>query len=259
LIFALCGAVNVSSARPSRFGVPPILRVSGTFAPRAAFKEEMKPFKPLFLAASLAFGAVAFHDLAPQSAFAQSNHIGAPKVAHAGQQTATFAAGCFWSMEAIFKQLKGVSSVEPGYAGGTLKNPTYEQVEEANTGHAETVNIIYDPKVISYRDLLQVLLIARNPTTLNQQGPDQGPQYRSEIFARNAEQKKEALEAIGQVDAKHVWQAPIVVQVAPYATFYRAEDYHLDYYNLHPSQPYCAGVIAPEIAEFRAKFKSKLK
>jgi len=219
----------------------------------------MKPFKPFLLAASLALGAVAFHNLAPQSAFAQSKHIGAPKVARAGQQTATFAAGCFWSMEAIFKQLKGVQSVEPGYTGGSLKNPTYDQVEQESTGHAEAVNIIYDPKVISYRDLLQVLLIARNPTTLNQQGPDQGPQYRSVVFARNAEQKREALEAIGQVSAKHLWQAPIVVQVAPYSTFYRAEDYHLDYYNLHPSQPYCAGVIAPELAEFRAKFKNKLK
>ena len=222
----------------------------------------MKPFKPLLPVALLAvLGAGAFSTLhlAPQTAFAKSTKINAPKVAKPNQQTATFAAGCFWSMEAIFKQLKGVQSVEPGYAGGNLKNPTYEQVEEANTGHAETVNIIFDPKVISYRDLLDVLLTVRNPTTLNQQGPDSGPQYRSVIFARNAQQKKEALAAIKAIEAKHVWNAPIVTQVASYSNFYRAEDYHLNYYNLHPNEGYCAQVIAPEIEEFHAKFKSKLK
>ena len=162
-------------------------------------------------------------------------------------------------MEAIFKQLKGVQSVEPGYAGGKTKNPTYEQVEEADTGHAETINIIFDPKVISYRDLLEVLLTVRDPTTKDRQGPDSGPQYRSVIFARTPEQKQQALNAIKEFEAKHVWKAPIVTQVAPYSPFYRAEDYHLDYYNLHPNQGYCAQVIAPEIEEFHAKFKSKLK
>jgi peptide-methionine (S)-S-oxide reductase len=162
-------------------------------------------------------------------------------------------------MEAIFKQLKGVSSVEPGYAGGDLKNPTYEQVEEANTGHAETINIIFDPKVISYPDLLQVLLTVRNPTTKDQQGPDEGPQYRSVIFARTAEQKQEAQDAIKQFTAKKVWPDPIVTEVADYKNFYRAEDYHLDYYNQHPDQGYCAAVIAPEIEEFKEKFKDRLK
>ena len=220
----------------------------------------MKQFKPILLVAALSFGAVALHNFPPQGAFAsESMHIGAPKVAKPGQQTATFAAGCFWSMEAIFKQLKGVASVEPGFAGGKTKNPTYAQVEEADTGHAETVNILFDPKVISYRDLLEVLLTVRNPTTPNKQGPDEGPQYRSVIFARNAGQKQEALAAIKQFTAKRIWNAPIVTEVAPLKTFYRAEDYHLDYYNLHPQQPYCAGVIAPEIAEFRAKFAGKLK
>ncbi len=176
-----------------------------------------------------------------------------------GRQEATFAAGCFWSMEAIFKQLKGVDAVLPGYAGGATPHPSYDQVEEGNTGYAESLNIIYDPKVISYRQLLQVLLIARNPTTLNSQGPDEGTQYRSVIFYRTPAQKEAARQAIAEVNASHVWQAPIVTAVAPFTTFYRAEDYHLDYYNLHPNQPYCAGVIAPEIAEFRAKFKSLLK
>ena len=176
-----------------------------------------------------------------------------------GKETATLAAGCFWSMEAIFKQLKGVEKVEPGYAGGTAAHPSYEQVETGTTGYAESLNITFDPKVISYRDLLQVLLTARDPTTPNQQGPDQGPQYRSVIFYRSAAQKQTAEEAIRQVNASHVWHDPIVTAVTPFSTFYRAEDYHLDYYRLHPTQPYCAMVIAPEIAEFRAKFKSKLK
>ena len=176
-----------------------------------------------------------------------------------GMETATLAAGCFWSMEAIFKQLKGVQSVEPGYAGGRSANPSYEQVETGTTGYAETVNIIFDPKVISYRDLLDVLLIARNPTTRNQQGPDSGPQYRSVIFTHNAAQAQAAREMIAQVNASHTWNAPIVTEVVPFTTFSRAENYHLNYYNLHPNESYCQYVIAPEIAEFRAKFHSKLK
>ena len=221
-----------------------------------------KPFAPLFVLAALVIGALATRNLTPLSAAVkttQSSKIPAPKVAAKGQQTATFAAGCFWSMEAIFKQLKGVSSVEPGYAGGTLKNPTYEQVEEANTGHAETVNIIFDPKVISYRDLLQVLLTVRNPTTKDQQGPDAGPQYRSVIFARTPEQKQQAQDEIKKFTADKVWPDPIVTEVVDYKNFYRAEDYHLDYYNQHPNQPYCAGVVGPEIEEFKTKFKDKLK
>ena len=175
------------------------------------------------------------------------------------KETATFAAGCFWSMEAIFKQLKGVEKVEPGYAGGSTAKPSYEQVETGKTGHAETANITFDPKVISYRDLLQVLLTVRDPTTMNRQGPDEGPQYRSVIFYRNAAQKQAAQKAIQEVNVSHQWKNPVVTQVAPLTTFYRAEGYHLDYYNQHPNEPYCRSVIAPEIAEFREKFKSKLK
>ena len=162
-------------------------------------------------------------------------------------------------MEAIFKQLKGVYKAEPGYAGGKLANPSYEQVETGSTGHAEALNIVFDPKVISYRDLLDVLLTVRDPTTINRQGPDEGPQYRSIIFYRNEEQKRAAKEMIAKFNAAHIWQRPIVTEVQPFSNFYRAEDYHFNYYNLHPDQPYCKFVIAPEIAEFRAKFKSKLK
>jgi peptide-methionine (S)-S-oxide reductase len=175
------------------------------------------------------------------------------------RELATFAAGCFWSMEAIFKQLKGVEKVDPGYAGGTVAHPSYEQVESGETGHAEAINITFDPRVISYRDLLEVLLTVRNPTTLNRQGPDVGPQYRSVIFYRSAEQKRAAEETIKKFTAARIWKKPIVTAVTPFTNFYRAEDYHLDYYRRHPTQPYCLLVIAPEIKEFREKFKSKLK
>jgi peptide-methionine (S)-S-oxide reductase len=177
----------------------------------------------------------------------------------AGKETATLAAGCFWSMEAIFKQLKGVEKAEPGYAGGKVARPSYEQVESGDTGHAETVNVTFDPQVISYRDLLQVLLTVRNPTTRNRQGPDEGPQYRSVIFYRNEEQHRAAVETIRKITAAHLWPRPIVTAVTPFTNFYRAENYHLDYYRRHPNEPYCRYVIAPEIAEFRARFKTKLK
>lgn len=175
------------------------------------------------------------------------------------KETATFAAGCFWSMEAIFKQLKGVEKVEPGYAGGKKANPSYEQVETGTTGHAESLNISFNPKVITYRDLLEVLLTVRNPTTPDKQGPDEGPQYRSIIFYHNDEQHKEAQDVIKKFIAGRVWPDPIVTEIRPFANFYKAESYHFDYYRLHPEEGYCKHVIAPEIAEFRAKFKAKLK
>jgi|SRR5579871_931181 len=183
----------------------------------------------------------------------------APVKVPAGKEVATFAAGCFWSMEAIFKQLKGVVSVEPGYAGGRVAHPSYEEVESGMTGHAESVQIVFDPKVISYGDLLRVLLTVRDPTTLNQQGPDVGPQYRSVIFYHNEAQHRMAQEMIRKITAERLWPHPIVTTVTPFTNFYRAEDYHLDYYRRHPDQEYCRFVIAPEIANFRAKFKSKLK
>ena len=176
-----------------------------------------------------------------------------------GRETATFAAGCFWSMEAIFKQLKGVDSAVPGYSGGTLVGPSYEQVETGRTGYAESLNITYDPKVISYRDLLRVLMTVRDPTTKDKQGNDEGPQYRSIIFYRSDAQKQTALQAIKEMNAAHTWRNPIVTEVKPFSKFYRAEDYHIDYYALNPGNPYCSGVIAPEIAEFREKFKPLLK
>ena len=176
-----------------------------------------------------------------------------------GKEIATFAAGCFWSMEAIFEKLKGVESVEPGYSGGHVARPSYERVSQGKTGHAEAVNIIFDPKVISYRDLLQVLLIVRDPTTLNRQGPDEGLNYRSVIFTHSAAQEKAAREAIRDITASKVWKAPIVTPVTSFANFYRAEDYHRDYYTRNPQLAYCTGVIAPKLEELKKKFPDKVK
>lgn len=201
---------------------------------------------------SLGYGAYARMKPAPKPPIAE-----APTPA--GREKATFAAGCFWSMEAIFKQLKGVDKAEPGYAGGKTANPSYDQVETGVTGHAESLNIVFDPKVISYRQLLTVLLTTRDPTTPNKQGPDEGTQYRSVIFYRDAAQHQAATETIKKINASHIWSNPIVTEVRPFSHFYRAEDYHLDYYNRHPDQPYCAGVISPEIVDFRRKFKALLK
>jgi peptide-methionine (S)-S-oxide reductase len=175
------------------------------------------------------------------------------------KQTATLAAGCFWSMEAIFKQLKGVDKVVSGYAGGKLTNPSYEDVATGNTGHAETINITFDPSKITFKDLLDVMLTMRDPTTLNRQGNDEGTEYRSVIFYRNEEQHKDALAMIKKFNDNKVWPDKIVTAVTPFSNFYPAEQYHVDYYRLHPDQPYCRLVIAPEIADFRARFRSKLK
>ncbi len=174
-------------------------------------------------------------------------------------EQATFAAGCFWSMEAIFKQLKGVQKAVPGYAGGALARPSYEQVGTGTTGHAETLNISFNPRVISYSDLLKVLLMVHDPTTRDKQGADEGPQYRSIIFYRTPQQKTAALEAIRQVTAARTWKVPIVTEVKPFKNFYQAEDYHLDYYRQHSDESYCRFVVAPKIKEFRAKFARLLK
>ena len=179
--------------------------------------------------------------------------------AKAGQSTATFAGGCFWSMEAMFSKLKGVSSAQPGYAGGKTKNPTYEQVGQGETGYAETINVIYNPKEISYGELLKVFLTIHDPTQLDRQGNDVGTNYRSEIFYRNDEQKKLAEQALAQPASAYGWDGKIVTKLAPLQKFYRAEDYHLNYYNLHPTNDYCQAVVAPKLAKFNKEFKAQLK
>lgn len=176
-----------------------------------------------------------------------------------GQEAATFAAGCFWAREAFFKRLKGVVSVEPGYAGGHTASPTYEEVCTGTTGHAETVQIFYDPKVISYHDLLDVFFGTHDPITKDAQAPDEGTQYRSAIFYHSAAQKAAAQQMIRALDKSHRFSDPIVTEVVPYTGFYPAEAYHHNYFALNPNQPYCSSVVAPEVAAFEKHFRAKLK
>jgi len=172
---------------------------------------------------------------------------------------ATFGGGCFWCTEAIFSELKGVKNVESGYAGGTTKNPTYRQVCTGNTGHAEVIHITYNPKEISYEELLDVFFATHNPTTLNRQGADVGTQYRSVIFYYNQSQKQKALDFIKALEREKVFDDKIVTEVTPIKNYYKAEDYHQDYFNNNKSQGYCSLVINPKLIKFRKKFKDKLK
>ena len=173
--------------------------------------------------------------------------------------TATFGAGCYWCVEAIFQRLDGVIEVESGFSGGHVKNPSYEEVCSGTTGHAEVCNILYDPSVISYIELLEVFWKIHDPTTLNRQGNDIGSQYRSVIFYHNQEQQEKALEMKEKLDKAKIWTDPIVTEIVPFKAFYRAEDYHQDYYNHNASQPYCRFVITPKIEKFEKVFKEKIR
>ena len=174
------------------------------------------------------------------------------------REVATLGGGCFWCLDSIYRQLKGVESVVSGYAGGTRPNPTYREVCGGNTGHAEVVQITFDPSQISYRDLLDVFFTIHDPTTQDRQGGDIGPQYRSIILTHSDEQARIAREAIADVTAEAVWDDPIVTQIEPLKTFYPAEAYHQDYFANNPNQPYCQVVIAPKVAKFRRKYLEKL-
>ena len=174
------------------------------------------------------------------------------------REVATLGGGCFWCLDGIYRQLKGVESVVSGYAGGTKPNPTYREVCGGNTGHAEVVQITYDPSQISYRDLLDVFFTIHDPTTQDRQGGDVGPQYRSIILTHSDEQARIARETIADVTAEGVWDDPIVTQIEPLTTFYPAESYHQDYFANNPNQPYCQVVIAPKVAKFRRKYLEKL-
>jgi peptide-methionine (S)-S-oxide reductase len=178
---------------------------------------------------------------------------------HDHHETATLGGGCFWCLEAVYKDLKGVSRVVPGYAGGALANPTYEQVCGGRTGHAEVVQITYDPAEVSFRDLLDVFFTIHDPTTRYRQGADVGPQYRSIILYHDEAQKLEAARAIAAIGEQRLWRAPIVTEVAPLETFYPAEIYHQDYYENNPRQRYCQIVIAPKVAKFRKQHLERLK
>ena len=175
------------------------------------------------------------------------------------KETITLGGGCFWCTEAVFEQLKGVEKVESGYSGGTVPDPTYQQVCSGDTGHAEVSQITFDPKVISLKDILEVFFTVHDPTTLNQQGNDVGTQYRSAIFYRNAEQKTVARQVIKEIEAAKIWNRRIVTELEPFKEFYKAEDYHQEYFRLHGQQPYCRVVIAPKVAKFREHFRDKLK
>jgi len=174
-------------------------------------------------------------------------------------ETAVFGGGCFWCLEAVFQRLPGVKSVESGYMGGRVENPTYKQVCTGTTGHAEVVRVSFDPSQISYRDLLDVFFAIHDPTTLNRQGNDVGTQYRSAIFYNSEEQRRQAGEAIAELTAVHEFPAPIVTAVEPAATFFVAESYHQNYFNENSQQPYCRFIIAPKLEKFRKAFAEKLK
>jgi len=176
-----------------------------------------------------------------------------------GRDVATLAGGCFWCLEAAFDQLKGVERVQSGYAGGSVTDPTYEQVCTGRTGHAEVVQIRFDPGVISYHDLLEVFFVVHDPTTPNRQGTDVGTQYRSAVFYHTPEQKAEAERVIAELTASKVWDDPIVTEVVPLEAFYPAEAYHRDYYRRNPNQGYCQAVIAPKVAKVRKRYFAKLK
>ena len=174
-------------------------------------------------------------------------------------EAANFSAGCFWAREAMFKQIKGVQSVTSGYEGGHTASPTYDAVCTGNTGYAETVQIIFDPKVVSYKTLLNVLFHTHNPTTLNEQAPDVGTQYRSVVFYHSKAQKDAAEQEIAKLTKAHTFSKPIVTEVQPYTGFVPAEKYHQNYFALNPDNPYCATVVAPEVAKFEKEFPALLK
>ncbi|HEY5371375.1 MAG TPA: peptide-methionine (S)-S-oxide reductase MsrA [Hanamia sp.] len=182
-----------------------------------------------------------------------------PPKNHGTMDTATFAAGCFWCVEAQFSQLSGVKSVTSGFTGGTVKNPTYEEVCTGTTGHAEACSIVYDPSVITYAELLAAFFTVHDPTQLNRQGNDVGTQYRSAIFYHNASQEKESAYYIKKLNDAKAYKNNIVTTVQPYTVFYKAENYHQDFYNKNPEQSYCKYVIQPELEKFRKVFKDKLK
>ena len=174
-------------------------------------------------------------------------------------QIATLAGGCFWCLEAVLDELKGVVSVESGYSGGQVENPSYRAVCSGDTGHAEVVRVTFDPSVLSFRDLLTVFFTVHDPTTLNRQGADAGTQYRSAIFYHNEAQRADAEAVIRKLGESHLWPNPIVTEVSPFTKFYVAEDYHQEYFANNPNQPYCMAVVAPKVVKFRKHFVDRLK
>jgi peptide-methionine (S)-S-oxide reductase len=177
----------------------------------------------------------------------------------AKSESAILGGGCFWCLEAVFVQLRGVYGVESGYAGGHVEDPSYQQVCAGTTGHAEVVRVDFDPDIISFRDLLDVFFTIHDPTTLNRQGADVGTQYRSALFYHDMDQKAAAEQIIRELNQQHIWEKPIVTEIAKFNRFFVAEDYHQEYFANNPYQPYCMAVVAPKVAKFRKHFIDRLK
>ncbi len=207
------------------------------------------------------FTAIFFTACGQSAATKQKNTImnDNSKIAAGNLDTATFGSGCFWCVEAVFQLLDGVTKVESGYSGGTVKNPSYREVCTGTTGHAEVCQITYDKSKISFKDLLEVFWKTHDPTTLNRQGNDHGTQYRSVIFYHNDEQKQLAEKYKAELNKSGAWENPVVTEITPYTAFYKAEDYHQDYYNLNGTEPYCRFVIQPKVEKFEKVFKDKMK
>jgi peptide-methionine (S)-S-oxide reductase len=174
-------------------------------------------------------------------------------------EVATLGGGCFWCLEAVYEDLRGVEKVESGYSGGFVENPTYRQVCSETTGYAEVVQVTFDSEVVSFREILEVFFTIHDPTTLNRQGADVGTQYRSAIFYHDEDQRRVAEEVISELGAEGLWPNPIVTEVTPFDRYYRAEDYHQEYFRNNSYQPYCQVVIAPKVAKFRKQYLEKLK
>ncbi len=174
-------------------------------------------------------------------------------------EAATLAGGCFWCLEAVFELVQGVEQVDPGYTGGGIPNPTYEQICTGNTGHAEAVQLTFDPAVVSYRELLDLFFVTHDPTTLDRQGPDVGTQYRSAVFYHSPEQREAAEQAIADITARGAWKDPVVTEVVPLAEYFEAEEYHREYYRRNPNSGYCQVIIAPKVAKLRKERLAALK
>jgi peptide-methionine (S)-S-oxide reductase len=214
-----------------------------------------------FLLALLGAGCHSAQNVSPQKDSSMTTTVAAKDsntaTASGKTEIATLGAGCFWCVEAIFQDLQGVTKVESGYSGGHVSNPTYREVCSGLTGHAEVINVTFDPAVISFKEILEVFFTFHDPTTLNRQGADTGTQYRSAIFYHSPEQKTVA-ESVKQ-SMQSIWDDPIVTEISPFETFYKAEDYHQNYYKDNPNQPYCSIVIAPKVKKFRQQYQAKLK
>ncbi len=222
-------------------------------------KNLMKYCLPLFLMMlQLQACAQKDHKYEQSKTFKEMNNTES-KGTNAKEETATFGAGCYWCTEAQFQQLEGVRLVESGFSGGQVDNPTYKQVCTGTTGHAEVCNIYYDPSVITFDELLAAFWTCHDPTTLNRQGNDVGTQYRSAIFYHNEEQKQKAIAYKAKLNEEKAWDKPVVTQIAPFTKFYKADDYHQDYYNNNKNQSYCQYVVGPKVEKFKKVFKDKLK